>query len=371
MGGMMKIGIDLLWVRVNICGGTESFIRNLLDGFAQFDQEHEYLLFVSRDNAESFAQYDSYAHMTTYTCNVESKSPMKRLLWEQIHLDRLAKRQAVDVMFIPVYSKPFTWMSKLPYVSVIHDLQAAHYPEYFSKGKRILLQWMWWYTCKTSTRVIAISEYGKEDIVKRYPFVERKITTIYNPICTEETTCDRDEIEKKYGVKDGQFMYCLSALLPHKNLKTILEMMSLREEDGQPLLISGVGGNRDELDRLVQEYGVQDKVRFTGFVENKERDWFYEHCSVFLFPSVFEGFGMPPIEAMRKGTKVVMTRESCLEEVTEGKAVYVDNPYDAREWCGKVSEVQGMDREVHLSEQYELSVITKRYIEVIEGIYAL
>lgn len=128
----MRIGIDLLWVRVGVCGGTESFIRNLLDGFGQYDTENEYVLFVSRDNGESFAFYETQGgNMQLCVCPVDSASQPRRILWENMHLARLARRHRIDIMFIPVYSMPWKWGSTIPYVCVIHDLQALHYPRFF------------------------------------------------------------------------------------------------------------------------------------------------------------------------------------------------------------------------------------------------
>ena len=139
----MRIGIDLLWVRVGICGGTESYIRNLLDGFGEFDKENEYILFVSKDNGQSFAKYEQYNHMTLKYCDMLCANQVKRILWENLHLDKVAKAEKIDVMFIPVYSKAMTYGSGIPYVSVIHDLQALHYPQYFSTVRRLFLKVMW------------------------------------------------------------------------------------------------------------------------------------------------------------------------------------------------------------------------------------
>ena len=88
----MKIGIDLLWVRPGICGGTESYIRNLMEGFGQYDKANMYVLLVSKDNGDSFAPYDRYANMERLALPVESASQPKRILWENLNMDRVARR---------------------------------------------------------------------------------------------------------------------------------------------------------------------------------------------------------------------------------------------------------------------------------------
>ncbi len=369
----MRIGIDLLWVRPGIVGGTESFVRNLLDGFGQYDRENEYVLFTAKDNAHTFRKYETYPAMKMHMCPVECANQGKRILWENLYLDRTAKKAHVDLMFIPVYSKPFTYGSRIPYVCVIHDVQALHYPQYFSKGKRLFLRYMWWFACKSSQRILTDSKFCEQDLKKRYPFAAERIKTMYVPIISQETTCEFDIIGKKYGICEGEYYYCVSSLLPHKNLDTLLRVIAQQKEKGipMPLVISGVGGDKEKFIARVKALGIEEYVIDTGFVSNEERDCLYEHCGLFLFPSVFEGFGMPPVEAMRKGKIVVTTRLSCLEEVTESKAIYVDDAYDVKEWLEKIELAKQKEGKKEAFEKYELENIIRQYMvcwkEMIKG----
>lgn len=377
----MLIGIDLLWVRPKICGGTESVIRNLINGFGQYDANNQYILFVGRDVKDTFEEYTRYANIEINVCETDSLKRIKRIAWENNHLDSLARSLKVDIMLIPVYSKPNSNDYKkggIPYITVIHDLQAMHYPEYFSKLKLIFAKRSWKKACKESAMVVTISEYCRKDIEKYYPNAKDKTVVIYDAIVVDQNETSKDskdifaEIEEKYGIKEREYFYTVSSMMPHKNLDTLLKLMKNYKEKGEnpnvKLVVSGVGGHKEEFDTKVKEYDIADRIIDTGFVSNEERDALYEKCELFLFPSEFEGFGMPPVEAMMKGAKVVTTRSSCIEEVTLGKATYVDSTRDINEWEKAINEAIKKEPEIVEFPQYELKTVTESYMNLFEKV---
>lgn len=368
--GGMRIGIDLLWVRVGLCGGTESVIRNLMDGFGQYDTINEYILFVAEDNAESFEKYEekSDGRMRLCICRVASSSQPRRILWENLHLDRLARRQRIDIMFIPVYSMPQTWGSGIPYVCIIHDLQAIHYPQYFSLPRRIFLRYEWGHACRKARKILTISDFCRQDLAEHYFGAQSRLQTMYDPIPEQKYDWKQAEIELRPQIKaltEREYYYCVSSLLPHKNLDTLLQTVERMSRQGvwgeRRLVISGVGGNVQQMEEKLEQYGITGQVVLTGFVSDMERDYLYEHCRLFLFPSIFEGFGMPPIEAMRRGKRVVMTRCSCLEEVTRGRAVYVENPYDPAQWQERIQWAGQLPEQREAFPEYEPENIVRQY----------
>lgn len=373
----MLIGIDLLWVRPKICGGTESVIRNLINGFGMYDEKNKYLLFVGKDTADTFTEYEKYGNIKVHKCDVESLKRIKRIAWENMKLDKLARKLNVDVMLVPVYSKPNSkdyCKGGIPYVTVIHDFQAMHYPEYFSKMKLVFAKRSWKKACKESAKVVTISDYCRKDAEEFYPEAKGKTSVIYDPIVvTENKNVNLEEvfskIKDKYRVDEEKYFYTVSSMLPHKNLDTLLRVMKEIKSDDElksiKLVVSGVGGKKEEFHSKVKELGIEDMVIDTGFVSNEERDALYSKCNLFLFPSEFEGFGMPPIEAMMKGARVVTTKCSCLEEITQGKATYVDDSRDVSDWTRKIKKARNGNKEVYSFESYELKNVTEKYIEVL------
>lgn len=364
----MRIGIDLLWVKPQKSGGIESYIRNLLDGFYKFaDESYEFLLFVAKDNAETFEKYFDSNRFQKILCNTNAKEVGKRILWENINLNKQARKYRVDLMFSPVYSKPI-FSQGIKYVTTIHDLQALHYPEYFSKLKYYWLKFAWKRSAKTSDKVIAISNFVKEDIIEKLCVDREKVKTIYNPIVLSEES-KFEEIIEKYQISSNSYFYTVSSMHKHKNLMTLLNVMKEIKYSypnlPQKLLISGIGGymNKDIVD-FIEKNDMKENIILTGFVSNEERNTLYINSAAFLFSSIFEGFGMPVIEAMIFGTRVITTNCASLKEVTENLAVYVEDPFDINEWIKKIISSLTESKRKYSYNKYDLEVITKQYLSL-------
>lgn len=372
---MKKIAIDLTWVRHKKVGGTESCIRNLLDGFAQLKFSNvRFVLLVSEDNAVSFEKYYKYDCFELLVCDIESKNLIKRVLWQNLKMRKTLKKNNIRVCLEPVYGKPFFGTHRIKFITTIHDLQALHYPQYFSKLRVIWMKLGWFNAIKSSEYVIAISNYVKDDILANYNVDERKICVIYDAIKLDLDNCSKLQVLDEFGIKPGKYYYTVSSLFLHKNLKTvILTIAELKKRNSRsfyPLVVSGIGGRkRDELDELIAVNNLQNDIIFTRFVSNTERNTLYKNCRVFIFSSIFEGFGMPPLEAMALNIPVLTTKCTSLREVTGGLLNYVENPFDYSEWAdkleGTISKPNAKDVEC-LLHKYDAKKIAIEYIKIFE-----
>ena len=379
MMNCVKFAVDLSWVRHGVVGGTESFICNLLEGFHDYVIVHPHtvkiLLLAAKDNYDVFRRYEYGEYISVLKCNVISSNQKGRILWQNLKMGKILQEMDIHLVLEPVYSKPFLKTKELKFVTVIHDLQAWHFPEYFSKKRVMWMKICWHNTVKTSERIVAISDFTKRDIMEKLLCSDEKISVIYNPIAMIGEIAS-DEVLSKYGISEKAYYYTVSSQIPHKNLITIIRAMAIlkkkKSKAMMPLVISGVGdGLAGDLKEFLQKEKLEKDVIFTGFIEDNKRNSLYRKCNAFLFPSIFEGFGMPPIEAMAMQVPVLTTKCASIMEVTDNLVNYVENPLNPEEWvekleCGLVlpdwRKVQG------LLKRYDKRVIAKQYLQVIREI---
>lgn len=375
---MKRIAIDLTWVRPGKVGGTESCVRNLLDGFSEINcKDYKLCLLVTKDNIESFAKYQAFQCFELLRCDVNSTNLKQRVMWQNLKMGKLLHSQGIRSCLEPVYGKPFFGTKGITFVTTIHDLQANHYPQYFNKGRVAWMKTGWLNAVRTSKLIIAISDYVKKDIIDTYRLPNEKVKVIYDAVVLDTESLAPIDTLDKYGIKKGKYYYTVSSLFLHKNLKTaVLALAELKKRGSKafyPLVISGIGGRkRDELDHLIAENGLAKDIVFTSFVNNAERNRLYKECRTFLFTSVFEGFGMPPIEAMAMGTPVLSSAKTSLAEVTRGLCNYVENPLDPVEWADRLEREiipAEMDRVQALLNIYDKKTIAKEYIAMFDEVF--
>lgn len=365
----MKIGIDLTWVKPGKSGGVESYIRNLLDGFLELDDNNNYILFTAKDNDETFNKYLYDDRVKKILCNTNANDVKGHLLWQNFKFYKILKKYNILFCFFPVYEMPINKNKKIKNVTTIHDVQALYYPEYFSKLENIWFKLAWSQTLKNSNATVAISENTKNDLESNFKKYN-KIVRIYNPIVlNDKEKTSFDEIENEYKIDKENYYYTVSSLLKHKNLITLINVMEkiVYENINVPkkLVISGVGGSqKTALIETITQKGLNNNIILTKFVSNEERNCLIRNSNAFLFASLFEGFGMPPIEAMMLGSRVITTKCTSLLEVTRNESVYVDNPIDINDWINRIIEIQKMEKRTIEFKEYDKKNIARQYLNL-------
>ena len=361
----MIVGIDLTWVKPQKSGGIESFARNLLDGISIQDKTNRYTIFLSIDNYESFLHYAQYPNFKLIKCKCFANKVINRLLWLNLHFNKILKTHNIKVCLTPFYSKPLIKNKSCKTITVIHDLQAWHFPEYFSKNKVIWLKFAWKQTLKSSDIIIAISNFVKQDIINQYGSrYQNKIKVIYNPIKISNE-------QELYDITKEPYFYTICSPYKHKNFKTLILIMdricnTYNKLLPKKLFVTGMKTFPKEIEILIKEKNLENNICLTGYIDNIKRDSYIKNAKLFLFPSIFEGFGMPVVESLMLGTPVITTNKTSIPEVSCNKAIYVSNPTDVNEWICKIEEtLANSDKQKITFDQYDIKIIANQYIELI------
>lgn len=367
---IMKIAVDLLWLRPGKVGGTEFYTRNLLDGFRELDEDFTIVLLMSKDNADSFEHYFDDKRFIPLVANVNNTNIAKRIIWQNLFQNGLLRRNNLRNCFVPVYCRP-VFNGGVQYINTIHDIQAYHYPQYHPFHEVAFSKMCWMADAKKSKKLIATTKYVKKDLMDIYHITDDKITVLNIPAMVNlNEIVPFEKIKDKFNIEKKGYYYTVAQMIPHKNLETLIKVMGeiKRKNLDLPnrLLISGISGNAtDSVKKLMTENELNKEITLTGFVSNAERNALYQSCRAFLFPSVFEGFGMPPVEAMAFGATVITTDRTSIPEVTQGKANYVDDPFSVEAWISKMKNPHHKNSEFNFA-LYDRKYLAQKYMSFLK-----
>ena len=223
-------------------------------------------------------------------------------------------------------------------VCTIHDLAFRAYPETVAKRTRMLLSKQLGRTVKRADSIVVVSEFTKRELIKYYPETDpERVYVVYNGVDLKffyprEFTERTQEVLGAYGLEKGNYFFYLGTIEPRKNLARAIEGYAValkrareRGEELPPFVLGGkCGWYYDEILSKAGELGIVDKVKFIGYVDRPSMVELYSHCSAFVFPSLYEGFGIPVAEAMACGAPVITADAASLPEVGGDAAIYCD-----------------------------------------------
>jgi len=264
---------------------------------------------------------------------------------EHVSIPMKLRKLGVDLFHSPHYVLPL--LCRTPAVVTIHDCIHLLFPQYLTSPARVYARFMLGNAVKRSALVLTVSEASRLDILRFYPATDpdkiRVVPNAIDPFVLEDPGEEEMErVRERYQVR-SRFVLYAGNIKPHKNIERLIAAFGLLKQRGSfddlKLLIIGDEVNRyTSLRRSVEAAGVRHDVRFFGFVPDQTLAALYRMASVFAFPSLYEGFGLPPLEAMACGTPVVTSRISSLPEVVGDAALLVD-PYSIEEIALAVERV--------------------------------
>lgn len=306
----MRIGINALYMIPGGVGGTEIYLRNLLRALACVDRENEYIVFTNAETGRDLVP--DAPNFSWSPRKVHASFRPSRILDEQFGFPRAVRSARIDVLLNPGYTGPA--FCACPSVTVFHDLQHKVHPEYFRWFDLPFWRLLLWISARRSRGLIAVSEATRADLRHYYGVDSTVIHHGVEPAFFE--LADRRE------PKD--YLLCVSTLHPHKNLERLLRVHRATQ-DAPELVITGLRGFAAE----PLEKAAGPRVRFTGWVPREELYELFRCARAFIYPSLFEGFGMPVLEAMAAGVPVACSDIRPLREIAGGMAVFFDPHNDA------------------------------------------
>jgi glycosyltransferase involved in cell wall biosynthesis len=308
--------------------GIGTYVRNLLRQLARQENPHEYVVFCRASDCDTIEELGP-----RFRAVIETAGPYT--IAEQFALPMDLRRAGAELFHAPHYVLPP--MTPCRSVVTIHDCIHLRFPQYLpSRLGYAYARGQMWSATHQAARVITVSEASKRDILRYFRVPESRIDVIYNAIDDRFWQGpNADEmmlVRERYRLTDPFILYA-GNIKPHKNLERLIEAFHLMRQSSaelanvQLLIIGDEISKYATLRRAVHRHKLHKHVRFFGFVSDQTLAALYRLADAFVFPSLYEGFGLPPLEAMASGTPVVTSNVSSLPEVVGNAALMID-PYE-------------------------------------------
>jgi len=314
----MRFSVDAHSVGCHLTG-NEVYIRNLLNEFARVDRSNQFIAYVAKPHAEASLPERIETRWV-------SENPYKRLA---VDLPMHVRRDRPDLLHVQYTGPVFT---DVPLVVSVHDVSFLEYPQYFTRFRAAQLKLTVRRTVQRAAAILTPSEFSRAAILRHYRLDQDKVVVVHNAVASEFRPIDRQlaqaAIERKFGIP-GPFVLTVGDLQPRKNHLGLVQAFEelLRTHPQLPHRLVFVGKETwysKDLHRAVAKSRIAERVHFTGFVEDADLVQFYGACDVFVFPSFYEGFGLPILEAMACARAVVSSNTTAMPEVADGAGILFD-----------------------------------------------
>lgn len=295
--------------------GVSRYIRQLVEALSLVDSGNHYYIFTS-SGLDSFVDRPNFQFVST---NVDSHAPMRRIVWEQAALPGLLRRYGIDVLHSPMNVMPLA--CSCASVVTVHDLSFRLHAATHASRRNWYLKAGTAFALRRSNALITFSEAVRAELVDQYDVCFDKIRAIpLAPTPGRGTTLISPR---------RPFFLCVGTLEPRKNLARVFEAFArVQDEVPHDLIVVGAKGWRFEaLFEWVRRLRIEDRTVFKGYVDDATLSSLYAHAAALIYPSLYEGFGLPPLEAMAHRCPTIVSSTPSLVELTADAALHVD-PYD-------------------------------------------
>lgn len=314
----MRIGIDAR-VLFGSHTGDRTYLLNLLRQFSQMNLPHQFVLLSDRWGDLPFELPKNFVTV--------SFPKLSRWLYSGLLLPRACSLHKIDLLHVQYLAPLF---APCPVITTVHDVHWRRFPETFPTKDRMLMEIFLPLTFRKASSVITDSKASKRDLQQFFKVPENKLHVIYlaadERFFTRLPDEERKTILKRYGLAEGYALF-VGVIQPRKNLERLLQAFALlrpKAENLQFVAIGKIGWMTKNLPQVVKNLRLSECVRFIGYVLDEDLPATYQGALFFAYPALWEGFGLPVLEAMASGVPVLTSHSSSLGEIAEGAAVLVD-----------------------------------------------
>lgn len=329
----MNIAIDIKAFK-NGNTGIARYLREILDILQKIDSVNNYTLYSS-------CKVDYKLNNSNWNYHFDNWK-LPGIFWQQIRLPSLLKRDKIDVLWSPEQICPIFGISNIKIVTTIHDNVSYHYPKTVKFTAHMIFKFIYPRVLKRSNRLITVSEYIKNDtinIFKKYQNLKYKIIAIPNGKPEWNIPSNYKSSERK-----NHLLY-VGNPEPRKNLITLLKALEIlkKQKISIPLhLVGPKGWKNKSFFEYIENSSISTNIIRLGYLSDKELQNEYLQCKAFIYPSLYEGFGLPLLEALSLDTLILTSKDTVMEEVTKNTAIYFD-PTDSTDLANKIKLIYEKD----------------------------
>ncbi len=333
----MRIGIDASRAFSDKRTGTEEYSYQIIKHILQLPgaTNHQWTLYVRSD----FEFRNSNLKLNS-NCKVKI-IPMTRL-WTQVGLALRTWLDKLDLLWIPAHTLPVLRLPTLNTLVTIHGIEYEWLPAYENPLQKLYLPLSTHYAVMSASRIIAVSGFTKNQLLKRLHANSKKITVVYEGVAhqvSRKTVADSRKILKKYKLQQKKYLLFIGTIQPRKNLIRLMRAFAKIDSIELKLAIVGkLGWLYDEILATPKALNLENRIVILGYLSSAERNILLQNALVYMQPSITEGFGLPVLEAMAAGVPVVSSNGGALAEIVAKSGLTFD-PYNIEDMAAKISQV--------------------------------